>query len=340
MKKIKYIVLAISFIIVIIGFNFYNKIYGKAVVKTSNLYIISNDNIESIKTKISPFVKDTDDFLWVANKKNYKKAKAGMYLLKEGMNMNDLVNMLRAGNQTPIKVSFNNQDTLEKLAGRIAEQLEVDSLTLLKTMKDPKFLKENNFTQKSALGMYIPNQYEFYWTDSAEKFRSKMLNYYNNFWNTSRLRKAKKLGLSKNEIITLASIVQKETSQVSERPIVAGLYLNRYKNGWPLQADPTIIFALKEKRGHDKVFKRVLLRDLEINSPYNTYKYKGIPPTLIAMPDISSINAVLNPAKHNYFYMCASIDKIGFHEFSKTLSQHNHHAHKYQKWVSKQGINR
>ncbi len=339
-KKKKIIILSISLIIAIIGFNFYNKIYGSSVIKTTELYITSNDKIEDVKTKLNPFVKNIDNFLWVSNKKNYKNPKAGMYLLKKGMNNNDLVNMLRAGNQTPVKVSFNNQDTLEKLAERIAEQLEIDSTTLINTMKDVDFLKKHNFTEKSVLAMYIPNQYEFYWTDSAEKFRSKMLNYYNNFWNSSRLEKAKKLGLSKNEVITLASIVQKETSQPSERPIVAGLYLNRYKRGWPLQADPTIIFALKEKYGHDKTYKRVLTKDLEIKSPYNTYKNVGLPPTLIAMPDISSIEAVLNPTKHNFFYMCASIKNIGFHEFAKTLSQHNRNAQKYQNWINQQGINR
>ncbi|PIE97652.1 MAG: aminodeoxychorismate lyase, partial [Polaribacter sp.] len=125
-----------------------------------------------------------------------------------------------------------------------------------------------------------------------------------------------------------------------ERPIVAGLYLNRYKKGMRLQADPTLIFALKEKYGHHKVYKRVLTKDLKINSPYNTYKNVGLPPTLIAMPDISSIDAVLNPKKHNYYYMCASTQKIGFHEFAKTLTQHNRNAQKYHRWVSKQGINR
>lgn len=339
-NKIKYVIIGFLCLLGGISINYYLTIFGSAVTKDGQIFIGSHYHMADVKKTITPYIDDVQDFIWVANKKKYIKPKAGMYKLTKGMNMNDLVNKLRAGNQTPVKVSFNNQDTLEKLAGRVAQQLEVDSLTLLNTMKNTTFLKKHKFTEKSVLGMYIPNQYEFYWNTSAEKFRSKMLGYYNFFWNNSRLNKAKKLDLSKNEVIALASIVQKETAQKSEQPMVAGLYLNRLKNGWPLQADPTIIFALKEKKGHDKIFKRVLTKDLQINSPYNTYKYRGLPPTLIAMPDVSAIDAVLNPAKHNYYYMCASVDKIGFHEFAKTLSQHNRNAQKYQRWINKRGINR
>lgn len=340
-KKIKIGIVGFLLLVGILGINFYKKIYGNAVTKDAKVYIKSNFTINEVEKAITPFINSVDNFTWVANKKKFTKPKTGMYQLNKGMSMNDLVNKLRAGNQTPVKVSFNNQDTLEKLAGRIAEQLEIDSLTLLNTMKEPAFLRKHDFTKKSVLGMYIPNQYEFYWNTSAEKFRAKMIKQYHNFWNSSRLKKAKKLGLTKDQVITLASIVQKETAQKSERPMVAGLYLNRLNTrGWRLEADPTIIFALKEKHGHNKVFKRVLTKDLDIKSPYNTYRNAGLPPTLIAMPDVSSIDAVLNPAKHNYFFMCASVDKIGYHEFARTLSQHNRNATKYQRWISQRGINR
>jgi UPF0755 protein len=163
---------------------------------------------------------------------------------------------------------------------------------------------------------------------------------YERFWNESRLHKAKKLNLTNEEVITLASIVQKETAQNSERPIVAGLYLNRLKNRWPLEADPTIIYALKEKYGQDFNVKRVLLKDLKIDSPYNTYTNRGVPPSLIAMPDISAIDGVLNAKKHNYFYMCANVDKLGYHTFAKSLAQHNRNAAKYHRWMNKQKIHR
>ena len=324
----------------IVGFNYYQKIFGKAVTKSGAIYIKSYDTFDGLKNQISNYIDKPENFIWLTKKKKFTKPKGGKYILKKGMSLNEVVNLLRSGNQTPVKLSFNNQDTLEKLAGRIAQQIEADSTSILQAMSNSDFLSANNFTKKSALGMYIPNSYEFYWNTSAEKFRSKMLREYKRFWNNSRTEKAKKLNLSKKEVITLASIVQKETAQKSERPIVAGLYLNRLKNNWPLQADPTVIYSIKELKGQDFVVKRVLSRDLKITSPYNTYQNTGLPPTLIAMPDISAIDAVLNYKKHKYFYMCASVDKIGFHDFASSLTQHNRNAAKYQRWINKQGIKR
>lgn len=340
-KKIIYIVIAIIFLVSgIIGFHFYQRIFSKAVTKNGAIYIKSDDTFDNLKEQLSSYIANVDDFIWIAKIKKFTKLKGGKYHLKKEMSLNDVVNLLRSGNQTPIKVAFNNQDSLEKLAGRIAQQIEADSITILKTMKDKDFLSENNFNIKNALAMYIPNSYEFYWNTSADNFRDKMLRAYHKFWDTSRLEKAKKLNLSKNEIITLASIVQKETAQKSERPIVAGLYLNRLRDGWPLQADPTVIYAIKQLKGEDFVVKRVLNKDLEIASAYNTYKNIGLPPSLIAMPDISSIDAVLNHKKHNYYYMCASVEKIGFHDFANSLAQHNRNALKYQKWITQLGISR
>ena len=340
-KKFIYTVIATIVLIGgIIVYNYYQKVFGKAITKEAVLYVKSTDSLLDIKNNIADYSKHLNTFLLVAAKKNFSNPKPGRYILKEGMSNNDLVNLLRSGNQTPIKLSFNNQDTLEKLAGRIAVQLETDSISLLSTFKDKAFLSKNNLTEKSVLQIFIPNSYEFYWTTSPEKFRTKILREYNRFWNESRLQKAKALNLSKGEVITLASIVQKETAQKSERPIVAGLYLNRLKNGWPLQADPTIIYCIKEKKGQDYVVKRVLTADLEINSPYNTYKNKGLPTTLIAMPDISAIDGVLNAQKHNYYYMCVNVDKLGYHAFARSLSQHNRNATKYHNWLNKQGVNR
>ena len=188
--------------------------------------------------------------------------------------------------------------------------------------------------------MYIPNSYDFYWNTSAEKFREKMLLEYHRFWNKSRIEQASQQHLSPLQVSALASIVQKETAMVAERKIVAGLYLNRLKDFWPLQADPTIIFALKQKYGQDKEYKRVLKKDLDIDSPYNTYTNFGIPPGPIGMPDISSIDAVLKPKKHQFYYMCASVDQIGSHKFSNSLKEHNVNAAAYQKWISQQGIQR
>ncbi len=340
-KKFIFAVIAtIVFVGGVIVYNYYQKIFGEAITKDTVLYVKSSDSLMDIKDNITDYSKHLNTFLLVAAKKNFSKPKSGRYVLTKGMSNNDLVNLLRSGNQTPIKLSFNNQDTLEKLAGRIAEQLETDSISLLNSFKDKEFLSKNNLTEKTVLQIFIPNSYEFYWNTSADKFRNKIFKEYNRFWNASRLQKAKSLNLSKDEVITLASIVQKETAQKSERPIVAGLYLNRLKNGWPLQADPTIIYCVKEKKGQDYVVKRVLTADLEIKSPYNTYKNKGLPPSLIAMPDISAIDGVLNAEKHNYYYMCVNVEKLGFHAFASSLSQHNRNAAKYHRWLNKQGVNR
>jgi len=341
----KLILLIIGLLIVIgsfLAFNFYNKIYKPNTSQEGYLYIPTDSEFSNVANLIRPFLKRVKPFVWVANKKKYThKIKPGKYYISKGMNNNELVNLLRSGKQTTVMVSFNNQDTFEKLAGRISEQIEADSISLLNAFNDKEFISEAEFPSKISIGMYIPNTYEFYWNTSAETFRKKMLQEYHTFWNTNRIKKAAVLKLTKEEVITLASIVQKETALVSERPTVAGLYINRLNNNWPLQADPTIIFALKQQsNNNDLVIKRVLTKDLSINSPYNTYIISGLPPGPIAMPDISSIDAVLNPKKHEYFYMCASITSIGQHEFAKTLSQHNRNASKYQNWLSKQGVNR
>lgn len=340
----KLIILIISLLLIIGGvlvFNYYNKIYKPNTVKEGFIYIPTKSDYQEVENLLRPFLKRVKPFLWVANKKNYPNViKPGKYRINAGMNNNDLVNLLRSGKQITVKLSFNNQDSFEKLAGRISQQIESDSVSLLKSFIDYDFINKNGFTKNNALGMYIPNTYEFYWNTSANEFRKKILNEFNRFWNPSRLQKAKKLNLSKFEVITLASIVQKESANIKERPIIAGLYLNRLRDKWPLQADPTIIFALKKKLGNKVVIKRVLTKDIELKSPYNTYKNIGLPPGPISMPDISSINAVLNPTIHEYYFMCASVTNVGKHEFSKTLSQHNRNAFKYQNWLNKQGVNR
>jgi len=340
-KIIGCIGLLISIGIAIVGFNFYSKIYKSNVISDCHILIPTNSSIEELAEIISPHIKRTVSFVWVAEKKKYSnQIKAGKYSLKEGMNNNELINLLRSGKQTPVKLSFNNQHTLEYLAGRIAEQIEADSISLLKAFNDSLFLNKHNFSRETGLAMYIPNSYQVYWNTSAVGFRKKMLKEYHIFWNQKRLAKAKAQKLTPLEVSSLAAIVQKETANIAERPTVAGLYLNRIHHNWPLQSDPTIIFALKQKHGQNFEVKRVLTKDLQIKSNYNTYKYKGITPGPIAMPDISSIEAVLSPKNHNYYFMCASIDDFGKHVFAKTLSEHNRNARKYQNWLSKQGVNR
>lgn len=270
----------------------------------------------------------------------FRTIKPGSYRLEKGMNNLSLLRILTIGRQSPIKLTFNNQDTLEKLAGRIAIDMEFDSISLLNELNNNDYFKSEGFNKETVLALFIPNSYEIYWNTTPDKFLAKMLYEYHVFWNEERINKAKSHNLTPIQVQILASIVQKETTLVSERPTVAGLYLNRLKADWPLQADPTVVYAIKLKTHHDSVIKRVLKKHLLINSPYNTYKNIGLPPGLISMPDISSIDAVLNAQKHNYFYMCASAEKIGSHEFAHSFKEHNRNATKYQKWLNTQGINK
>ncbi|AKA33700.1 endolytic transglycosylase MltG [Flagellimonas lutaonensis] len=305
------------------------------------VYIASDADIDEVAQSLEPLLKDLGSFRAVADRKGYStNIKGGKYAIKKGMSNNDIINTLRSKN-LPVRVSFNNQESLFHLAGRIAEQLEADSVSLVSTMNDPDFLATNGFDEDTKLAMYIPNTYEFFWNTDAQGFRDRMFQEYQRFWNDERKKKAAALGLSPTQVAALASIVQKETVKVDERPTVAGVYINRLKRGMPLQADPTVIYAIKkETQNFDTIIKRVLFRDLEIDSPYNTYKYAGLPPGPIAMPDISSIDAVLNPKRHDYLYFVADISNFGYHKFAETLAQHNRNKVQYIRWLNEQKINR
>jgi len=307
--------------------------------KEAYVFIPTNAEMGDLEELLGPLLKDFDNFKTVAERKQYR-VKAGKYIIKKGMNNNEIVNTLRSAN-TPVMVSFNNQESLPALAGRIATQIEADSTSLLSAFRDEEFIKERNLTQETSLGIYIPNSYEFFWNTSALDFRKRMVQEYEKFWNGQRLAKAEKKGMSPEEVIALAAIVQKESAKVDERPRVAGVYLNRLKRGMPLQADPTVIFALKRKLNNfDTIIRRVLYRDLTIDSPYNTYRYAGLPPGPITMPDISSIDAVLDAEDHDYYYFVADVENFGYHKFAKNLVQHNRNKAQYIRWINSQNINR
>lgn len=305
------------------------------------IFVPTNATYSEIREQIKPLLLDMNSFDAVAERKKYTtNPKAGKFEIKKGMNNNEIINSIRSKN-LPIRLSFNNQENLEKLAGRISQQIEADSISIFKAMTDSSFLKESGFTNVSALGMYIPNSYEFFWNTSAGEFCDRMLKEYNRFWNDSRNAKAKEIGLTRDEVMTLASIVYEESKQAEEQPRIAGVYMNRLRIGMPLQADPTLKFAAYQlPKYQNTVIKRVLDVHKEIDSPYNTYKYAGLPPGLIAMPDISAIDAVLNYEKHSYLYFAADAKRLGYHKFAKTLAQHNVNAREYQRYLSSQGINR
>lgn len=308
---------------------------------TAFIYVPSNASYDQVRNQLAPLLDDIDKFDALANQKKYTtNIEAGRFAIKKGMNNNDIINSIRINN-LPIKIAFNNQNTIEDLAGRISTQIEADSLSLITAMTDAAFFNKNGFSNATALGMYLPNSYEFFWNTSAEGFRDKMLKEYNRFWTDSRKAKAEKLKLTPKQVMTLASIVYEESKQADEQPRVAGLYLNRLRIGMPLQADPTLKFAAYQlPKYKNTVIRRVLNVHMEIDSPYNTYKNAGLPPGLIAMPDLSAIKAVLNFENHKYLYMVADAKRIGYHKFAKTLAQHNANARKYHRYLSSQGINR
>ncbi|KIO53175.1 endolytic transglycosylase MltG [Flavobacterium hibernum] len=342
-KIITITAVAVISVLMIYGFILISKIFSantKFEEKELYVYVPTGANYSDVKKILQPYIKNFDNFEMVANKRSYpENVKSGRFLLKKDMNNMDLVRAMRSN--VPVKLAFNNQERLENFAGRVGAQIEADSLSLMKAFKDSTFLATNGFNEENVFAMFIPNTYEIYWNTSAEKFRDKMIKEYHNFWTPERIAKAKKQGLTPVQATILASIVHKESVKKDERPRIAGVYLNRLRLDMPLQADPTVIYALKLKDNNfDQVIKRVFYNDLLMKSPYNTYVNIGLPPGPIAMPDITALEAVLNPEKNDYIYFCASVDRFGYHEFAATLAEHNVNAKKYSDWIASQGVTR
>jgi UPF0755 protein len=305
------------------------------------LYVHEGDDFSNVKNQLTPLVKSISSFTLAAQKKGYvSRVKSGKFEIHKGSGNNEIINALR-GKSLTVRVTFNNQERLEDLAGRIADQIAPDSIAMLKAFIDPEFLESKGLKSHNALSMYLPNSYDFFWNTSAENFRNRIWKSYQNFWSDDREMKAEQLGLSALEVIHLAAIVQKETQKVDERPRVAGVYLNRLKRKMKLQADPTVIYALKLKYNNfDTIIKRVLYKDLKIESPFNTYQNKGLPPGPITMPDISSIEAVLNPEQHRYLYFVANPNNPGYHLFAKNGREHSRNKKIYTDWLNRQRVYR
>ena len=304
--------------------------------KSVGIVIPLNSNWTDVKQMLytKGLISNHLTFEWVAKLKDYPDyIKPGHYQLKEGMNNLQLVNKLRSGRQDPVDLVFNNIRTKQELAGRLGEQLESDSTEIIRHLNDAEYLKKFGMNPETVITMFIPNTYETYWTTPADKLLERMYKEYNKFWNTSRQQKLQETGLTRLEVMTLASIVDKESNRNDEKPTIAGVYMNRLRLGWMLQADPTLVFAIG-----DFGIKRVLNVYKSIDSPYNTYKHTGLPPGPICIPAIASIDAVLNYQKHNYMYFCAREDFSGYHNFAVNLDQHLLNAAKYQQALDRQGI--
>lgn len=322
-----------------IVFRYYQKIYASAVQLNQDqkfLHVHSDwsrsDLIQHLyQTRI---LLDTQSFIWVADQKQFTQPKPGRYQLKPGMSNNSLINLLRSGRQTPVTLTFNTIRLKSELASKVSKSLELDSASLHDLLRREDFAVKYGFNRQTILCLFLPNTYEFYWDTNAEEFVDRMAREYKKFWTDERKAKAKAINLSQSEVSILASIVQAEQSaHPDERARVAGLYINRLKRGIRLQSDPTLVYALG-----DFGIRRVLNEHKELNSPYNTYKYAGLPPGPINLPEISSLDAVLNYEKHDYLYMCAKADFSGYHHFSKTLRQHNVYANQYRRELNRRKI--
>ena len=305
--------------------------------KSKDLYIKTGTSYNQLLNQIESYVLNVDDFDVLAKRKKYN-VKPGKYQIKNGMNNNEIINSLRSNNIT-VNVIYNNIVDLNDLAGKISNQIEADSISFLNSFKT-EFFKERGFDERNILSMYIPNSYNFFWNTSVEKFNKRMFEEYTKFWQkNNRVEKANKIGLTKNEVMILASIVYEESKQNIELRKIAGVYINRLNDNWKLGADPTVKFAAYQLDEYkNTVIRRVLNKHLKIDSPYNTYKYYGLPPGIISMPSIQAIDAVLNYEKHNYYFFAADPSNPGYHSFAKSLSEHKRNARKFHRYLNSKGI--
>ncbi len=321
--------------------------YAYQIIYTPNILIEKEDRLfaipkgstfKQVRDRLfdEGFLNDVVSFSFLSRLKSYdEEVKAGMYLLKGNMTNIQAINLLRSGAETPVKLTFSNARLLSQLPERLTRNLEIDSADMAKVLLQDTTAMYYGFSKETFISMFIPNTYEVYWTSSAKTILDRMKKEYDRFWNEDRMSKADELGMTKEEVATLASIVQGETNKMDEAPTIAGVYINRLKRQIPLQADPTLVFAIG-----DFSIRRILNKDKELDSPYNTYKYYGLPPGPINMPTIPALDAVLNYESHRFLYFCAKEDFSGYHVFARTLREHNVNARKFQRALNRERIYR
>lgn len=334
------VIITVSVVLVLVGggaaFYLYRQLFSDAVRREGSLYVCDGTSYRTLADSLEAgeYLKDMSKFAAASRLLGFDgDVRAGRYVLKQGTSYKDVVRMFQRGWQTPVRVTFNNIRTLPQLAGRVAAQLEADSLAFTALLTADTTAAYYGFTPRTFMAMFIPNTYELYWNTSPRGFAERMHDEYEKFWTEERMRKLASTGLSQAEAVTLASIVYEETKMGDEMPTVAGVYINRLKKGMPLQADPTVKFAVG-----DFGLRRVLNRHLEVDSPYNTYKYAGLPPGPICMPSITAIDAVLDYQRHKYLYFAARPDFSGYHNFAATLAEHNRNADAYRRALNAAGI--
>lgn len=343
MKKLLIRTFTLLFVVTCAGTYFvYQQLFGALITQDKLVFLPSGSTYNQVKDslRVNGLLDNEFVFDMVCSKKKYVTIHPGRYRFTAGINLNESINILRLGQQEPLSIIFNNVSTIQSLAGKISKQIESDSISLLNAFANVEFYEKYSFDEASVRKIFIPNTYEVYWTISPSEFLSRMQKEFDKFWTADRLKLAKSKGLTPHEVSVLASIVQKESSKIDEQPIIAGLYMNRLNKNMKLQSDPTVIYALKDRDGFDAMIKRVLKKDLSIDSPYNTYKYKGLPPNPICIPEMSALNSVLYATDHEYIYMCAKDDFSGYHNFTKSWIQHKKNANEFQRALTRKGVMR
>lgn len=300
------------------------------------IYLDQDDNFDSLTVKIKATGKAEMNrgMRLAAQLLRYEdRVRPGCYDVGSGQCAWNVIRRLRAGDQIPIRLTIPQTWTKEQLAARLSRQLMADSASLASLFNDPEALKAYETRPEMLVSLFVPDTYEVYWTITPEALLKRMAKEHKAYWTAERKALAEQQGLTPDEVAVLASIVDKETTNVDEMPMVAGMYLNRLRTNMPLQADPTVKFALG-----NFALRRIFNSHLACDNPYNTYKYAGLPPGPICVPSPQAINAVLHPAQHNYLYMCAKEDFSNAHNFAVTYAEHLANARRYQQALNQRNI--
>lgn len=333
-KKTLYALLILLVLIAVAALVAAWQFYGKAVHEERDLFIDSKTDYRGVVDSLRPSLRHRAAFDAYARRIRLAETfKPGHYVLRPGMSVIEVARMLKLGLQTPVRVTINNVRTPPQLAGKLARQLDADSASLAAALTSGRIAAEAGFDSVTLFSMFIPDTYEFYWTVSPEELVRRMKREYDRFWTEERDAKRRRSGLSRLEVMTLASIVYEETRKTDEMPLIAGVYINRLRRGIPLQADPTVKYAMQ-----DFGLRRILHRHLKFPSPYNTYVNKGLPPSPICMPGRNAIDAVLDFEEHDYIFFCARPTFDGYHNFARTLREHNANARAYAKELNRRNI--
>lgn len=337
-KNIIYFILLIG---VLINFTHcgYFKGAHQNVIEDDYLYIRTNATYQEVLDSLKLKLKDLESFVSYAETKDFsEKIKAGKYKLNKEDTNEKLLNRLLTGTQEEVRLMIKNEPTIFHLAGSVSKMIEADSAQIVEAIIEFAQKKDGNFNEETVKYFFLPNTYHFFWNTSAEQFVNRMEKEFNKVWNEERQAKSEEMNFSPLEVFTLASIVQMEASKVDEQPKVAQAYLNRLKKGMKLEADPTSIYAYKLENGFDPIIQRVRSGHLATPSEYNTYRVLGLPPAPICLPNLSAVDAVLNPEEHNYVFFCADPDRPGYHSFTNSYEQHLRNAAKYRRWLEEMGI--